>query len=159
MSLEVEDCTSVSFGLSRDGGGGGLPSGFHEVPGFAVFFEAHDFCFAMGIKAEHGRGHAGADGQHVPEVERDDVGDEEVDVLRTVNRAAFADRVSGASFISVGAETVGGFDLDAEETASVVEDEVVALGVSPGFGDAEAEFAGFVKEGGFGALSTAFGVF
>src|SRR5205823_2125792 len=121
--------------------------------------EAHDFCFAMGIKAEHGRGHAYADGQHVPEVERDDVGDEEVDVLGAVNGAAFADGVSGASFISVGAETVGGFDLDAEKTASVVEDEVVALGVSPGLSDAEAELAGFVEEGGFGALSTAFGVF
>ena len=49
--------------------------------------------------------------------------------------------------------------LDMDQVASVVQNEVVAFGVSPGLSDAEAELAGFVKEGGFGALSTTFCVF
>jgi len=128
------------------------------VPGFAILFEAHFPGGTVGIEAEHGGGHAGADGEDVPEVERDDVGDEEVYVLGGIDGAAFADGVGGTSFVGVGAEAVGGFDLDAEEAVSVVEDEVVALAVAPGFGDAESEGAGFVEEGGFGALAAAFGV-
>jgi hypothetical protein len=41
---------------------------------------------------------------------------------------------------------------------TVVEDEVVALAVSPGLGDGEAALAGLVEEGGFGTLSGALGV-
>lgn len=41
---------------------------------------------------------------------------------------------------------------------TVVEDEVVAFGVSPGLGDGEAALAGLVEECGFGALAGAFGV-
>ena len=98
------------------------------------------------------------DGEDVPKIQRDDVRDQEVDVAGRVDGAAFADGVGGASFVGVGAESVGGFDLDAEEAVSVVEDEVVALAVSPGLGDAEAERAGFVEEGGFGAFSASFGI-
>src|SRR5712692_9303656 len=112
----------------------------------------------MGIEAEHGGGHAGADGEDVPEVERDDVGDEEVYVLGGIDGAGFADGVGGAGFVGVGAEGVGGFDLDTEEAASVVEDEVVALAVTPGFGDAESERAGFLEESGFAALAATLGV-
>ena len=36
------------------------------------------FGFAVGVEAEHGRGHANADRKNVPEVERDDVGNEEI---------------------------------------------------------------------------------
>jgi hypothetical protein len=86
------------------------------------------------------------------------VGDEEVYVLGGIDGAAFAEGVGGAGFVSVGAERVGGFDLDAEEAASVVEDEAVAFAVAPGFGDAESERAGFVEEGGFAALSASFRV-
>jgi hypothetical protein len=129
------------------------------VPRAFVFFEAHLFGFAVRVEAEHGRGNAGFDGKHVPDVERDDVGDEEVDVAGRVNGAAFADGVGGPSFVSVRTETVGGLDLDAKQAAAVVENEVVALGVAPGLGNAEAEGAGFVEEGGFGAFSGAFGIF
>jgi hypothetical protein len=51
------------------------------VPGFAVFFQAQLFGGAVRIKTQHGGGLAGADGEDVPEVEGDDVGDEEIDVL------------------------------------------------------------------------------
>jgi len=130
----------------------------HQVPGFAVFFKAHQFGFAVGIEAQHGRGTAGGDGQDVPEIERNDVGDEEIDIEGGVDGASFADGVGSASFVGAGAKRVGGFDLDAQEAASIVEDEVVALGVSPGLGDAEAEFCGLLEEGGFGALAGALGV-
>ncbi len=82
----------------------------HQVPGFAVFFQAH-FLGAVGIKTQHGGGHAGADGEDVPEVERDDVGHEEIDVLGGIDGAAFADGVGGAGFVGVGAEGVSGLDL------------------------------------------------
>jgi hypothetical protein len=128
------------------------------VPSFAVFFDAHLFSPAVGIEAEHGSGYAGADGEHVPDIERNDVGDEEVDVFGAVDGSSFADGVGGAGFVGAGAEAIGGFDLDAEAAAPVVEDEVVALGVSSRLGDAEAELAGFVEKSSFGALSGAFGV-
>ena len=107
------------------------------MPGFFVFFETHAFGLAVGIEAEHGGGHAGFDGEDVPRVERDDVGYQEVDVAGGVHGASFADGVGGTGFVGVGAETVGGLDLHAEKAAAVVEDEVVALGVSPGLGDAK----------------------
>jgi len=131
----------------------------HQMPGFAIFFEAHELGFTMRIKTQHRRGHANAYWQHIPEVERDNVGDEEVDVLGAVNGATFANSVSGAGFVSAGAKAISSFDLNAEKMATVVEDKVVALGVSPGLGDTEAEFASFVEKCGFGALSTAFSVF
>ena len=112
----------------------------------------------MRIEAEHGRGDARGDREDVPEVERDDVGDEEVNVVGPIDGAAFADSVSGTSFVGVGAEAVSGFDLDAEEAVSVIEDEVVALAVTPGLGDAEPERAGFVEEGSFAALAATLGV-
>jgi len=113
----------------------------------------------VGVEAEHGGRHAGADGEDVPEVERDDVGYEEIDVAGGIDGAAFADGVGGASFVGVGAESVGGFDLDAEEAATVVEDEVVAFAVAPGFGDAESEGTGFVEKSGFAAFAATLGVF
>ena len=108
-----------------------------QVPGFAVFFEAHLFGLAVGVEAEHGRGGADFDGDDVPDVERDDVGGDEVDVFLGVDGAAFADGVGGAGFVGAGADGVGAFDLNAVEAVSVVEDEVVAAAVAPGLGDAE----------------------
>ncbi len=128
------------------------------MPGFAVGFETHLFGFAVRIKTKHGRGSADFNGNDIPEIERDNVGDEEVDVAAGVDGASFAGGVGGASFVGAGAEGAGGFGLDADELASIVEDEVVALTVSPGFGDAEAEAGGSVEEGGFGALSGALGI-
>ena len=86
----------------------------------------------MGIEAQHGSGHTDFDGQDIPDIEWNDVRDEEVNVVGRVNGTAFAVGVSGASFVGAGAKRVGGLDLNTEETVAVVEDEVVALGVSPG---------------------------
>jgi hypothetical protein len=142
----------------RTGGDARRSTIFHQGPGFTIFFQAHLLGFAMRVEAEHGGEHAGFDGEDVPEVERDDVGDQEVDVLGAIDAAAFADGVSGAGFVGLRAEAIAGFDLDADKAVSVVEDEVVALAVAPRLGDAESELAGFVKESGFTAFSAALGV-
>ena len=148
------------------------------MPGFAVFFEAHLFGFAVGVEVEQGSGSADFYRDDVPDVEGDYVGRDEVDVAFGIDGAAFADGVGGADFVAVVADRIGAFDLDAEEVdllrqaqdrlsawlgagsrdRAVVEDEVVALAVSPGLADGEAALAGLVEEGGFGALSAALGV-
>jgi len=128
------------------------------VPGFAVGFEAHGAGAAVGVEAEHGGGAAGVHGEDVEDVEGDDVGDEEVDVVGGVDGAAFADGVGGAGLVGSGAEGASALDLDAEKLLAVVDDEVVALAVSPGLGDAEAEADGFEEKGGFGEFSGALGV-
>ena len=51
----------------------------------------------------------------------------------------------------------GGADLHAPEAVAGVEDEVVAVAVSPGLGDAEAEGDGFVHESQFGEFSATLG--
>jgi hypothetical protein len=132
------------------------------VPGFAVFFEAHLFGFAVGVEAEHGLGGADFYRDYVPDIERDYVGGYEVDVALGVDGAAFAYGVGGAGFVGSGAEALGAFDLDTEEFDSwpgaIVEDEVVALAVSEGLGDGEAALVGAVEESDFGMLSGAFGI-
>ena len=145
-------------GVVAGAGPGGIGIILHQVPGFAVFFEAHLLGVAMGVEAQHGSGHADANGENVPDIKRHDVGCEEIDIGGGVDGTAFADGVRGPSFVGAGAKTIGGFDLNAKKSAAVVEDEVVTLGVSPGLGDAKAEFGGFIEEGGFGALSGALGV-
>jgi hypothetical protein len=51
----------------------------------------------------------------------------------------------------------GGADLHAPETVAGVEDEVVAVAVSPGLGYAEAKGYDFVHEGQFGKFSATLG--
>ena len=129
------------------------------MPGFAVGFEAHLFGFAMGIEAEHGVWSADFDGDDVPNVEGDDMGGDEVDVLFGVDGASLAGGVGGAGFVGAGADGFGAFDLHAVEAGAVVEDEVVTAAVSPRLGDTEFEGGGFVEEGGLGAFSGDLGVF
>jgi hypothetical protein len=80
------------------------------VPGFAVFFEAHFFGLAVRVEAEHGLGSADFDGDDVPDVERDNMCGDEIDVAFGVDGAAFADGVGGAGFVGSGAEFFGAFD-------------------------------------------------
>ena len=96
--------------------------GIQQVPGFAVFFEAHQLGFAVRVEAEHGLRGADFYRDYVPDVEGDYVGGDEVDVAFGVDGAAVADGVGGAGFVGSGAEGVGAFDLDAEEVNVRVED-------------------------------------
>ena len=60
--------------------------------------------------------------------------------------------------VSAGAERGGAFYLHTPEARAVVENEVVALAVGPGFSDAESQAGGFEEEGGFGKVSGLGGV-
>jgi|SRR5579862_105636 len=152
----------IAFGIVLVGAGVDGEGRVELVPGFAVDFESHLFGLAVGIEAEHGLGSADFYRDDVPDVERDDVGGDEVDVALGIDGAALAHGISGAGFVGAGADRVRALDLDAEEVdfglGTVVEDEVVAFAVSPGLADGEAALAGLVKEGGFGTLSGALGV-
>jgi hypothetical protein len=109
-----------------------------------------------------GWGSADLDGDDVPDVEGDDMRGNEIDIAFVIGDVAAADGIGGAGFVGVGAEAVGTLDLDAEKfdagLRTVVEDEVVALAVSPGLGDGEAAVAGLVEKSGFGTFSGARGV-
>jgi len=50
------------------------------VPGFAVLFEAGAVA-SLGVGEEAFAGGEGFDGEDVPDVERDDVGEEDVDIV------------------------------------------------------------------------------
>jgi len=107
----------------------------------------------VGIEADTFALSDGLDGDDVPDVFGDDVGDEEVDFLAGVDLA-----VGSGSFDAVAGLGVagGGLDLDAEKTVIEFDDGVVAVTVSPWEGNAEAESGGAGEEGGFGGFSEAF---
>jgi hypothetical protein len=128
-----------------------------QPPGFAEAFEARSFFAAVGIEPQILAGREGLDREHVPEIERDDVGDDAVNVVggEGDHFALYVD--VGMDGVSAMALVGGGADLHAPEAASGVEDVVVAVAVSPGFGDAESEGDSFLHECQFGDLSTAFG--
>jgi len=106
----------------------------------------------VGIEADAFAVSDGFDGDDVPDIFGDDVGDEEVDFGGGV------DGVAGSG----GADAVAGFgvaacrfDLDTEEAGAAADDGVVAFTISPGDADAEAEAGGAGQEGGFGGFSAA----
>ena len=78
-----------------------------------------------------------------------DIGDDEVNFLGGVARVAghVFDAVTGIG------EPLSRLDLDAPESVSGVEDEVVALAVAPRLGGAEAESGGAGEERGFDSFA------
>ena len=111
--------------------------GHEEVPGFAVVFPAGALAWDVGVEAQAGRARDGFDGQDVPDVDGEDVGDEDIDVFRGISDFAFAvDAIDGLNVVAAGAEDFGAFELHAPETGASVEDEVIAFAVSPGLSDA-----------------------
>jgi len=128
-------------------------AGIEEAPGFAVFFEhGAGLAAGVGIEADAFALADRLDGDDVPDVFGDDVADEEVDLFAGVDFAAGSggfDAVAG-----LGVEG-GGFNLDAKESVIEFDDGVVAVAVSPGKADAEAEMDGAGEEGGFGGFSEA----
>ena len=129
---------------------------FQQTPGFAEAFEAASLLAAVGIEPEiFAVGEL--DGHDVPEIERDDVGDDGVHLAGGERDHGFLDVDVGMHGVSAMGLIFGGADLHAPEAGAGIEDEVVAVGVSPGLGDAEAEADGFAHEGEFRHLSAAFG--
>ena len=104
----------------------------------------------MGIEADAFALADGLDGDDVPDVFGDDVADEEVDFFAGIDFAAGSggwDAVAGFGVAG------GGFHLNAEESVVEFDNGVVAVAVSPGDEDAEAESGGAGEEGGFGGFS------
>jgi len=80
------------------------------VPGFAEVFEAGTLAGRVGIEAQALAGRECGDGQDVPDVHGNDVGDEDVNVVGGVNALALSvDGVDGLDVVSAGAEGVGAF--------------------------------------------------
>src|SRR5438309_10171801 len=89
-----------------------------QMPGLAIVFEARTFASALRIEAEAFAGREGLDGEHVPDIERDDVGDKNVNVVGGVNHLALSvDRVDGLDVVTAGAHDFGALELDAPEAA------------------------------------------
>ena len=164
------------------------------MPGLAIVLEAKSFASALRIEAKAFAGREGLDGEHVPDIERDDVGDKNVDVVGGVNHLAWSvDRVDGLDVVTAGAHDCGALELDAPKAtvdgvvveivfvrvvvvrieavrvvamrnvvmgveAVRIENEVVALAIAPGFGNAKAQARGLEQESGLGEFSFALGV-
>ena len=109
---------------------------------------------AVGGEEDVGLGVGGGEEEDVEGVGGDDVGGEEVDLGGGVGDAVVVE----VAFVRVAAVVYGAFHLNAEEVSVVVDGEVVGGGVSPGLGDADAEFGGAGHETEFGPLSAGFGL-
>jgi hypothetical protein len=104
----------------------------------------------VGIEADAFALADGLDGDDVPDIFGDNVGDEEIDFAGGVDEAAGSSGFD--SVASLGVEG-GGFDLHAKESAVEFDDGIVAIAVSPREADGEAEMGGASEEGGFGGFS------
>ncbi len=111
---------------------------------------------AVGVDAE-GRGAEIGDGDDVPDVAGDDVGDEEVDIGCGVDGAGVA-AGGGVDAIAASGAVRGGFDLHAAEALAGVGDEVVAAAVAVGLGDDESATRGLHHEHHFDQFAPLFGV-
>jgi hypothetical protein len=124
-----------------------------EAPGFAVFLvQGAGLAAGGGIEADGFAGADGLDGDDVPEIFGDDVGDEEIYFFAGIDFPAGS---GGFDAIASLGAAGGGFDLDPEESVIEFDDGVVAITVSPGDEDGEAEMGGAGQEGGFGGFSAA----
>jgi hypothetical protein len=111
----------------------------------------------VGIEPQILAGRESFDREHVPEIERHDVGDDAVNVVggEGDHFALYVD--VGVDGVSAMALVGGGADLNSPEASAGVEDVVVAVAVSPGLGHTEAQADSFLHERQFGDLSATLG--
>jgi len=129
-----------------------------EVPGFAEGAEeAVSAGIAFGIEEKAGAVGDDGDGEDEPGVLGNDVGDEEVDFGGAVGDGTASGAAMTVDVIEAIQKRRRRFDLNAEEAALGVEDEIVSFAVAIGLGDAEAHGGGFVGESEFGEFSPALG--
>jgi len=129
-----------------------------EAPGFAVGAEeAVSAGVAFGIEEKTGAVGDEGDGEDEPGVLGNDVGDEEVDLGGAIGDGGSAGAAMTVDVIEAVEKSSRRFDLNADEAATGVKDEVVAFAVAVGFGDAKAHGGGFVGEGEFGEFASALG--
>lgn len=142
----------LAAAVERDANRTGAVAGAsHLTPGLAVFFVV-GVTSASGRKIDLAVGSDRGNRYDIPGVNRDDVSNDEVDLIGGVSRAAS----TGFDDVTVVDKALGGLDLDAPKFVAGVEDEVVALALAPGLGDAEAQASGFGEKGGFDGLAARF---
>src|SRR5438445_11876002 len=79
-----------------------------QMPGLVIVLEARAFASALKIEAEAFAGREGLDGEHVADIERDDVGDKNVNVVGGVIHLALpVDGVDGLDVVAAGADDFG----------------------------------------------------
>jgi hypothetical protein len=131
------------------------------MPGFAVTLVVAASSASQGIEAHAEDWRYEFDRNYIPNVSRDDVGDEEVNIVGGVWHVfiATATVATGGAVSVATAEGIGSgdrFDLYLPQAFPGVEDEVVAFTVSVRLGDAESQVCGFVQKGNFGEFSSLF---
>ncbi len=84
---------------------------------------------------EHGVSQESFEGDDIPDVFRNDVGGEEVDVVFGVVVVLAA----AADYVLAKAAGAGAFDLDTPECLDAADQDIVGIALSPGFGNAEIE--------------------
>jgi hypothetical protein len=125
------------------------------IPGVAVHLKAGHAAsarwkdFDCGFVGEFG------DGDDVPDIVRNDVADDEVNVAGSVSLGPHI--AAGVKSVSIDGTAVGGLDLNAPDAAGAINDEIVTVTLTPRLGDAESQRRGLVEECGFGDLSSTLG--
>src|SRR5947199_4337413 len=90
-----------------------------QMPGLAIVLEARTFASALRIEAKAFAGRESLDGEHVPDIERDDVGDKNVNVVGGINPLALpVDGVDGRDVVAAGAHDFGALELDAPKATA-----------------------------------------
>jgi len=105
-----------------------LRSGFEEVPGLLVFL----VFVALAVRCENDGALAFeyADGEEVPDIVGDDVDGEIVEIGRSVGTLVGSDE---SAAIGRADPSLGALDLHAKKASVVLNGDIVAGGVSPGF--------------------------
>lgn len=120
----------------------------HEAPGFAILLVVAAAGSAVGEEKQAFLFDF-IDGDYVPDVDRDEVGDKHIDFLGCVERFLVV-AASCMQIVVTAVVAASGFDLDTPQALAGVEDEVIAFAVAPWFGDSETKGGGFVEESEFG---------
>jgi hypothetical protein len=121
----------------------------HLAPGFAIDFVGGTAPRAFRKEIELPMQFRHGDGHHIPQILGNDIDRNEIDFAHGVATAPPA----ALDHITVMDKVTGRFDLHSPELVAGIEDEIVALAISPGFGDTEAEAGSFGEEGGFGSFT------
>ena len=122
-----------------------------EVPGLAIFFVLRSL--RLWVDEQRLPVFDFRNGKNVPGVFRENVGDEEVDLVGSVWKF---EPVYGCNSIVLALRRFRPyrFDLDAPENFAGAKNDVVSLAFSPGLGDGKAQSGGFAHKGELGELAT-----
>lgn len=124
----------------------------HQVPVFAILL--HAGVFLTGLHIHILASFDLVDGENVPKVFREHVGNEKIDFFRVVT--IFVTIVScNAVVVPIRWFAQDGLDLDAPESFLKADDYIVAVAVAPRLGDGESEVCGFAHEDKLGEFAAA----